>query len=71
MMRWCGNCCGAPEGEGEAHPGGPGDAVHHVIYNRVGRVEKFKHKGLVSTVFHLFLKPFNPPISETLAIPST
>ena len=47
MMRWCGNCCGAPGGEGEADPGGPGDAVHHAIYNRVGRVEKFKHKGLV------------------------
>merc|ERR1719427_2289851 len=46
-MRWCGNCCGAPGGEGEANPGGPGDAAHHAIYNRVGRVEKFKHKDTV------------------------
>merc|ERR1711970_515694 len=30
-----------------ADPGGPGDAVHHAIYNRVGRVEKFKHKDTV------------------------
>merc|ERR1712243_336702 len=50
-----GNCCGAPEGEGEAHPGGPGDAVHHAIYNRVGRVEKFKHKDTVLFLGKAFL----------------
>jgi len=47
MMRWCGNCCGAPGGEDEAHPGRQGDAAHHAIYNRVGRVERFKHKDTV------------------------
>ena len=52
-MPWCGNCCGAPGGEGEQQHGGPGgggvqnnSSAHRVIYNRVGRVEKFKHAGL-------------------------
>ena len=52
-MPWCGNCCGAPGGEGEQQhrrPGGVGEqsssSAHRAVYNRVGRVEKFKHAGL-------------------------
>eukprot|EP00091_Calanus_sinicus_P000621 TRINITY_DN10536_c0_g1_i5.p1 TRINITY_DN10536_c0_g1~~TRINITY_DN10536_c0_g1_i5.p1 ORF type:complete len:246 (-),score=58.92 TRINITY_DN10536_c0_g1_i5:175-912(-) len=54
-MPWCGNCCGAPGGEGEQQHGGPGggeaerntSSVHRLVYNRVGRVERFKHADTV------------------------
>jgi len=46
-MGWCGNCCGAPEGGGEQQHDGPGDGIHRAVYNRVGRVDKFKHGGTV------------------------
>jgi len=53
VMPWCGNCCGAPGGGGDTRHGGPGgveqntSSAHRVIYNRVGRVEKFKHADTV------------------------
>ena len=52
-MPRCGNCCGAPGGEGEqqhGRPGGEGEqsssSAHRAGYNRVGRADKFKHSGL-------------------------
>merc|ERR1712183_605642 len=54
LMGWCGNCCGAPGGEGEQGQGAAGHGAEqnnssgrNVIYNRVGRVEKSKHGGTV------------------------
>eukprot|EP00092_Neocalanus_flemingeri_P003699 GFUD01003975.1.p1 GENE.GFUD01003975.1~~GFUD01003975.1.p1 ORF type:complete len:250 (-),score=45.63 GFUD01003975.1:246-995(-) len=53
-MRWCGNCCGAPGGDGDQGLDAAGHraeqnngSVHNVIYNRVGRVKKSKHGGTV------------------------
>ena len=62
-MGGCGNCCGAPGGEGEQGHGAAGHgaeqnnfSVRNVIYNRVGRVEKSKHGGKFElTIFVLFI----------------
>jgi len=53
-MRWCGQCCGGPGGEGEGGHGDGGQehggncaSVRNIMYSRVGRVEKSKHGGTV------------------------
>ena len=57
-MPWCGNCCGAPGGEGQQQHGGTGgggeqniSSTHRLVYKRVGRVEKFKHTGSDCCIF--------------------
>jgi len=49
-MPWCGKCCGAPAGERESElpeqssqENQHGTNVRREIYNRMGRVERFKH----------------------------
>ena len=65
-MGWCGNCCGAPGGEGEQGQGAAGhgaeqnnSSVRNVIYNRVGRVEKSKHGGKFKLNIFVTLKIFS------------
>jgi len=49
-MPWCGKCCGSPAGEQESElpeqssrENQNGGNIRREIYNRMGRVERFKH----------------------------